>query len=143
MYNFVLKFHSGWAYLGVLAVCCLMLLAIWYFAQGKPIDTVLKKTTLYTMIGLHIQLLAGIVLYFVSPIVQAAMESGMGAAMKDSTLRLYLVEHPSMMIIGIVFITLANKRVKKESKLTPVTLVFICLSALAILSRIPYSAWMS
>ncbi len=71
------------------------------------------RLALFTLIVSHIQLLIGIVLYFVSPYFQAFGEGGMGGVMKDSTLRLYLVEHPLIMVIAVILITLAIRNTKK------------------------------
>ena len=56
----------------------------------------------------HMQLIIGIVLYFISDAVVFS-----GASMKDATARYWLVEHSSMMIIAIVLITVARITTKK------------------------------
>jgi hypothetical protein len=54
------------------------------------------------------QLLVGLILYLTSDMVQFSGES-----MKNDTLRYWLVEHSSMMLIAIVLITLARTTSKK------------------------------
>jgi hypothetical protein len=54
------------------------------------------------------QLLIGLILYFTSDMVQFS-----GASMKDDTLRYWLMEHSSMMLIAIVLITMARITSKK------------------------------
>ncbi|MCA6408634.1 MAG: cytochrome B, partial [Cytophagales bacterium] len=56
----------------------------------------------------HTQLLLGIILFFVSPIVIFS-----GASMKDPTLRYWLVEHNTGMLIAVVLITIARITSKK------------------------------
>ncbi|MEJ0056868.1 MAG: cytochrome B [Bacteroidota bacterium] len=58
----------------------------------------------------HTQLLIGLILYFVSPFVQFG-----GGVMKNATLRYWTAEHNVIMLIAIVFITLARTTSKKMS----------------------------
>jgi hypothetical protein len=86
------------------------------------------------------------VLYFVSPYFNAFSEQGMGEIMKDSNLRLYLVEHPSIMIISIVLITMGYSKHKKKLSSTPkfkILAIFYTLALILMLSRIPWSAWLN
>ena len=54
------------------------------------------------------QLLLGLILFFVSPIVIFS-----GASMKDSVARYWLVEHSTGMLIAIVLISMARIQSKK------------------------------
>jgi len=65
-----------------------------------------NKISLFMMISAHTQLLVGIVLYFVSPYVQFGN-------MNDKEIRFFTMEHSTMMIIAIVFMTLARILSKK------------------------------
>jgi len=88
----------------------------------------------------HTQLLIGIILLFVSPVIQAAMQD-MGAAMKDKTLRLQLIEHPLTMIIGVVLIQVGRIRTRKayaDVDKYKRSLIFYGIGLLLILSRIPW-----
>jgi hypothetical protein len=67
-----------------------------------------RKINLFAMISAHIQLLIGLVLYFVSPFVKFGADT-----MKDDTTRYWTVEHISMMIFAIVLITIGHIRSKK------------------------------
>jgi len=64
--------------------------------------------------------------------------------MKDSGLRLYFLEHPLMMIIAIVLITMGYSKAKKiadAKKANQTVMIFYILGLLLILSRIPWSTW--
>ena len=99
-----------------------------------------RKLGLFGLIFSHIQLLLGIILYFVSPMVQS-----FGVAMKDSTLRLYALEHPLINIIAIVLITIGWSKHKKAtdsaSKFKKFA-IFYTLGLILILSRIPWKIWL-
>lgn len=103
-----------------------------------------RKNGLIVLILAHIQFLIGGVLYFVSPMSTGGLND-IGAAMKDPTLRLYTLEHPLMMILAIVLITMAYSKSKKDisdqlkHKLKS---IYFSTALLLILSRIPWSAWL-
>ncbi len=69
-----------------------------------------EKVSLWLFILTHTQLLLGIILYFVSPIVIFDK-----TAMKVAATRYWLVEHGAMMLIAIVLITMARVTMKKMS----------------------------
>lgn len=103
-----------------------------------------RKNGLIVLILAHIQLTLGCVMYFMSPMSKTGL-SDMGAAMKDSTLRLYTLEHPLMMILAIVFITMAYSKSKKDiadSLKHKVKCVYYLIALVLILSRIPWSVWL-
>lgn len=90
----------------------------------------------------HSQLAIGLLLYFISPVVDMALSQGMGAAMKDATLRFVAVEHIATMVIAIVLIqvgrTLSKKAVDAAAKHRK-ALVFYSIGFILILSRIPWN----
>jgi len=99
-----------------------------------------RKLTLFTMISAHLQLVVGLILYFVSPNVKAGL-ADMGAAMKDPGLRFWTVEHIAMMLIAITFITFGNILSKKgktdEAKHKRVAVLFL-LALIVIFLAIPW-----
>ena len=104
------------------------------------------RLALFTLIVSHIQLLLGLGVYFSSPAFKFIKEHGMGAAMKDSHVRLLAVEHPLMMILAIVLITVGFSKAKKEStsqgKFKKIAFLYGA-ALLLILSRIPWGQWLS
>jgi hypothetical protein len=87
----------------------------------------------------HTQLLIGLILYFVSPVVDAALKSG--AVMSDKANRFVAVEHISTMIIAIVLIQVGRSLSKKAPDAMTKhrkALVFFVIGYLLILSRIPW-----
>jgi len=105
--------------------------------EFMPID---KKLATFTVIAVHIQVLIGLGLYFISPLIKSAYQD-IGVAMKDASVRFYLVEHMSLMIIGAVLITIGSIKSKKatESQAKFKTLaLFFSIGFVLILSRIPW-----
>jgi len=74
----------------------------------SPFERADDKLSLFLFISTHTQLLLGLILFFVSPIVIFS-----GASMKDSVARYWLVEHSTGMLIAIVIISMARIQSKK------------------------------
>ena len=98
-------------------------------------------TGMLLTIFIDIQFLVGIVLYaFVSPITQAAFND-FGAAMKNSDLRFYAVEHISLMVIALILIHIGRAKTKKAIghwKKHRIATIFYGISLLLILAAIPW-----
>jgi len=136
--------HSYWAYL-VLALLLFTVINVLLNSKKEFKDKDLR-IALFTLIVSHIQLLIGFGWYFMSPAFKHLKESGMGATMKDSNARMLTVEHPTMMILAIVFITIGFSKHKKQTtdagKFKTI-LIWYGLALLFVLSRIPWSQWFS
>ncbi|GGE13510.1 hypothetical protein GCM10010831_13610 [Psychroflexus salis] len=120
--------------------------AISKYASKKPYGAKDFRISLFALIVSHIQLLIGIILYFISPYFEAFSSVGMGDVMKNSTLRLYLIEHPFTMIVSIVLITVGYSKHKKKLSSTPkfkLLAIFYTIALLVLLSRVPWSAWLN
>ncbi|WBL22517.1 MULTISPECIES: hypothetical protein [unclassified Zunongwangia] len=146
MYQTVQFIHSYWAYLVVIMLTVAAVSAIIGWVSGKEYSAGNFRISLFTLIVSHIQLLIGIVLYFTAPYFKMWGEVGMSGVMADDTLRLYNMEHPLMMIIAIVLITVGYSKHKKKLTSTPkfkTLAIFYTIALLVLLSRIPWNAWLS
>ena len=66
--------------------------------------------------------------------------------MKDSVNRLYLIEHPLINILALVFITVGYSKHKKKLTSTSkfkVIAIFYSIALVLFLSRIPWNTWFS
>ncbi len=143
MYTGLKHLHSFLPYILLLLLLLGLIKSFIAYRTNKPHTTSDKKRGLWLLIISHIQFLVGIVLYFISPMSKAGL-ADLGSAMKDSTLRLYAVEHPLVMIIAIVFITMAHSKSKKDiadSLKHKVKSIYYLIALVLILSRIPWSVW--
>lgn len=141
MYTGFKHLHSYFAYISL----ALLLIAIVYTAycwmNNKPF---VKRNRIIAMLGMvstHIQLILGLVLYFISPL---GLSNLSGETMKNSMARLYALEHPLTMIIAIVLITFGYSKAKRliEDKRKYKTIVmFFSIGLFLILIRIPWNAW--
>ena len=140
MYEFIQKFHSGWAYLALLLLVIAVINAVIGLASKKEFTAKDRKIAIFGLIGTHTQLLIGLILYFVSPLGLNSL-----GQMSDKMLRLTSLEHPLINIIAIGLITIGWSKHKKlttsESKFKTFS-IFYGFGLLLILSRIPWSLWM-
>lgn len=144
MYETIQMLHSYLAYVAL----AILFLAVANAISGlisKRIFTMEKdlRLSLFALILCHIQLLVGLVLYFVSPSgLSAIQEFGMGGL--TSAARLLAVEHPFINILAIVSITVGWSRHKKfvegDKKFKSIA-IFYGIGLLLILSRIPWGQW--
>jgi hypothetical protein len=138
--DFIIKLHSflRWALLLLMVVSIVK--AAMSLSGKNPYTPNDRKRTLFTMIAAHLQLVLGVVLYMTSTVVQAG-RSNMAAAMKDATLRFWTVEHITMMIMAIVFITIGNIRSKKmdtDAGKYKQILIWFGLALLVIIAAMPW-----
>ena len=135
-YTIIKHAHSGFRWLILIALVSVIVLAVVKLTGKKTYSATDKKIGLFGLIFSHIQLLLGLVLYFISGKVVFS-----GQSMKSDLLRFFLVEHIGLMIIGVVFITIGYSKAKKavtdESKLKT-TLIFYGLGLVIILLGIPW-----
>ncbi|MDB2701631.1 hypothetical protein N9Z01_00825 [Flavobacteriaceae bacterium] len=145
MYSVLKTIHSYWAYLALLILVIAVVNALIGMSNKKAFGAKDLRLSLFGLIFSHIQLLIGLVLYFVSPWFEQWSTLGMGGVMKDAQTRLYLVEHPFTNIIAIVLITMGwsmHKRQTQDAKKFSRIGIFYTLGLLLLLSRIPWDAWL-
>ncbi len=105
MYNILKSAHSGWRYVVFILLVIAVIKALSGWLGNKTYTEGDRKLNVFTLISAHIQLLIGLILYFVSPLTKGPMS--------DSIFRYWKVEHISMMIIAIILITVGNAKSKK------------------------------
>ena len=136
--------HSYWAYLVLLALVVAVINAISGRLSKRSFTDRDLRISLFALIFSHIQLVIGLVWYFMSPWFSTMKESGMADTMSNAALRLQAVEHPLTMLIAIALITVGWSRHKKQSsdagKFKSIAL-FYTLGLVLILSRIPWDSW--
>ena len=139
MYETIQSVHSILAYaaLGLLVLASINV--IFGLTSKKLFTDKDLRLSLFTLIICHIQLLVGLILYFVSPLGSAQLGN-----MKDAAMRLTSLEHPLINIIALVLITIGWSKHKKEEnnngKFKKIA-VFYTLGLVLILSRLPWANW--
>ena len=136
--------HSYWAYLVLAILIFAVINAILGLSKKKQFTDKDLRIGLFALIVSHMQLLIGLVWYFMSPWFSALTEDT-GAVMKEKSLRLLAVEHPVMMVLAIVFITIGWSKHKKkttDSAKFQTFAIFYGIGLLLMLSKIPWNNWL-
>ncbi len=136
MYNILKHAHSGlrWVAL-ILLVTVICYAASKWFKKSSEDDNTITKLSLFNFISAHLQLLIGLILFFVSPRIN--WNEGF---MKEMAARFVHIEHPTMMIIAIVLISIGHIKAKKLA--TPqkykTLMIFNAIALIIILAMIPW-----
>ena len=110
MYNGLLHAHSGLRWIVLALLIWAIIQAITGFTSKREYKKSDRLSALLAMIFSHIQLLIGLVLYFISP--KVAFAEGM---MKNDVLRFFTMEHILMMAVGIILITIGFSTAKRTT----------------------------
>lgn len=110
IYEFFKDAHSGWRYVVFLLIAVAIIQSVIGLAGNRPYSEGSRKLNLFAMISVDIQLLLGIVLYFLSPLVQFNSET-----MKNDSTRYFTVEHWVAMLIAIALVHVGHSRSKKAA----------------------------
>ena len=130
--------HKGFAYLilAFVAVFIVVLILAMFSNSGK-ITNALRKISKIGMMVFHTQFLIGLALLLLGDRFWAAINNGV--LMSDKDTRVSLVEHPVSMLIAAVLLTIANKKIKTQERLS-VPLFSIIVVALALFfSAFPFA----
>ena len=95
-----------------------------------------NKISLFLMISAHIQLVVGIIVFFMSPKVMFNKEM-----MTNNVARFFTMEHSVMMIIAIALITIgrmSSKKATTDSAKFRKSFTFFLIALLVILAAVPW-----
>lgn len=141
MYSTLLSLHSlvRWLVLISLLIAIFRAYQGWF---GKKIftrsDKLLKMVTVAIV---HIQFILGLVLYFISPVVDYFLKN-FKEAMKVREVRFFGMEHIFVMVIAVVLITIGSslsKRKEADQQKFKALAIWFTIGLLLILSSIPWA----
>jgi hypothetical protein len=144
MYNFILKMHSGWAYVALLILIIAVVNALIGLSAKNPFTVKDRRISMFALISVHIQFVIGLILYFVSPNGFQKLQA-VGMAGMSAMDRLLALEHPLVNLLAITAITIGwsrHKRAADESKFKAIS-IFYSAGLILLLSRIPWSLWLA
>ena len=107
--NHILKSaHSGWRYIVIVLLLVAFVNALFGWLGKKPFTEGNRKLNVFALISAHIQLLLGLVIYFMNGWFKVDSSVAFG--------RYWKMEHISMMIFAIILITVGNARSKRPEE---------------------------
>jgi hypothetical protein len=101
-----------------------------------------RKALSFYAIGMDVQLLLGLLLYFVFGGWFGMMSQNMSMVMRDSNMRFFAVEHFSVMLVAVILAHVATVMAKRGSTDRAKFrngAIFVTLSVLAVLFAIPWA----
>lgn len=145
MYSVFVDVHSVLRY-----VVLFMLLAViirFGFAKisRRQFNRTDDRLNLLALAVVHLQFLIGLIIYFTSPMIRAAM-ADMAAAMQDENLRFWAVEHITLMTLAVIMITIGRIRTRKNGLRSDEKfrrlLIFNSIGLVLIIAGIPWERWL-
>ena len=136
MYPILVHLHSGFRWVVLITLILAIIQAAGKLSGNHSFTDKDKKMPLFAFISSHIQLLVGLILYFISPKVIFSAE-----AMKSALSRFFLVEHTTMMILAIIVISVGfimAKKVAPEKKAFSRIFWAYLVGLILILASIPW-----
>ena len=108
MKDIILQIHSYDRYFVLFALVAVLVRSVPGWLTNRPFTNFDDKLSLYLVIFTHIQFVVGIILYFMSDLVQFNSDT-----MKNAGIRYWTVEHVFGMVIAVALITAARSTSKR------------------------------
>lgn len=144
MYTVLQHLHSVLAYVALAALAIIIIYSLIGALSNRKFEEKDRKIALMGFIISHIQLLFGLILYFISPLGFSLLK--VEGALADRAMRLTALEHPLINILAILLISIGYIRAKKMSESKArfrAIYMMYAIGLLLILSRIPWSSWLA
>lgn len=139
MYPHLLATHNAlrWVFVVFILISLIQSYSGWFGNKNYTKSANLFKTL--TVSTIHLQLVVGLILYFVSPLVSGFLDD-MGASMKNKELRFFGLEHALLMLIAVVFVTIGSAKSKRQANDTAkykTVAIWFTIALILILVAVP------
>lgn len=133
--------HTHW----LLAALVLIVLSVTVFSMiiggvmKAKFNNFANRITLFTLILSHLQLLVGLILYFLGD--KGVKHFNREDVMSNGDVRFYAVEHISVMILAIILITIGRSGLKRKATDAAKFrhgIIYFGIGWVLILSRVPW-----
>lgn len=140
MYSTLLAFHSLFRWLVLISLLVSIVIAWRGWQRRRAFSPLHNSLRHWTATIVHIQLLLGLWLYFISPITGFFLQN-FREAVKIRDVRFFGMEHIVMMLIAVVIITIGSAKAKRratdQEKFKTMTLWFL-VGLIIIFLSIPW-----
>jgi hypothetical protein len=140
MYAFLLSFHNLSRWFVLVAALVALVWALQGWLGRRPFERRHRLANLAFVASMDLQLVIGLILYVVSPVVQNALRD-MAAAMRVTEQRFFAVEHIAVMIVAVALAHVGSvlaRRAPDDRSKHGRTLLWFGLSTAAVLFSIPW-----
>ncbi|MEO6633396.1 MAG: hypothetical protein ABIN13_16780 [Mucilaginibacter sp.] len=141
MYQILLTLHSITRWLVLLSLLFAIYRAYRGWLGSKPYTNVDNAARLFALNMAHMQLVIGIWLYFISPVVSYFLHN-FKEAVHERQIRFFGMEHITVMLIAIIFITIGSAKAKRKAtdrEKFKTMAIWFTISLLLIFTSIPWS----
>jgi hypothetical protein len=141
MYQILLPLHSVTRWLVLLSLLFAIYRAYRGWLGSKTYTAIDNAARLFAVNIAHIQLVIGLWLYFISPIVNYFLHN-FKDAVHERQIRFFGMEHITIMLIAIVFITIGSAKAKRKTtdkEKFKTLAIWFTISLLLIFTSIPWS----
>jgi uncharacterized membrane protein len=141
MYTALLTLHSYLRWVVILLALLVVVRAISGVVQRRPWTPADDSAAKWFGMGLDIQMVIGLIIYFfLSPFTMSAW-GDIGAAMRDPSTRFIVIEHQFGMIIAVALTHIGRARIRKSrdsAQRHRTALIFFGLATVVMLASIPW-----
>lgn len=140
MYSAFLHTHNLLRWAVLLLGAHAIVLAVRGLSGTRPFGAGARRASVLFTGALHLQLLLGLALFLISPFIEAAM-ANMKATMADRAVRFFVAEHPTIMVVAAVLMTIGGivaKNAVDDAARHRRLLVFAGLTMAMVLWGIPW-----
>ncbi|HEY8999974.1 MAG TPA: hypothetical protein VIM89_01385 [Mucilaginibacter sp.] len=141
MYSFLLALHSLTRWLVLVSLLYSIFIAYRGWLSQKPFTKVDEATRVITTTIAHIQLVIGVWLYCISPVVSYFLHN-FSKAVHERPIRFFGMEHIAMMIVAITVLTIGSAKAKRkpaDQQKFKTMAIWFTIALLIILSSVPWS----
>jgi hypothetical protein len=141
MYSFLLALHSLIRWLVLVSLLYSIFIAYRGWVFKKPFTKANGVIRSVTTTIAHIQLVIGVWLYCISPVVSYFLHN-FGTAVHERQIRFFGMEHITMMVIAITVLTIGSAKAKRQStdqQKFKTMAIWFTVALIIILSSIPWS----
>lgn len=140
MYTGFLHLHSFLRYIVVILLIYAIVKSLMGWLYKKPFTKLDGKVGLFLMISCHVQLLIGLALYGISPLIRSYLKDFAGS-MHNEVERFWVMEHGVGMIIAIALVTIGrivSKKKTDDNAKHRISFIYYFIAFLIIFFLIPW-----
>lgn len=140
MYPYILFAHSIWRWFVLVSMLYAVYRGFKGWLQGEPFTSADDTLRHMTATVVHIQLILGLVLYGISPLVRYFLQN-YHEAVHERDIRFFGMEHSLMMLISVVGVTIGSmlaKRKDNDAAKFRTMAIWYGVALLVILANIPW-----
>ena len=141
MYSFFLAVHNILRWIALILTVVAIIRAFWGWFGKRDWTPTDKRVGSFYSISLDVQILLGLLLYFVySPITQLALDD-FGAAMASDALRFFALEHVFYMVLAVILAhvgVITARRAEADNAKHRRAAIWFSLSFITLLLGMPW-----